>query len=66
LLINTVGAHMTTQPDDKPKKTGKLRLMPIPGKRQSFKKALESINKQFGGTLARLADYEAYEKSQRS
>jgi len=57
---------MTMQPKPTPKNTGKVRLMPIPGKRQSFKKALESINKQFGGTLARLAEYEAYENSQRS
>jgi hypothetical protein len=46
---------MTTQPKDKVAKGAKKRVMPIPGKRQSFKKALEETHKQFGETLARLA-----------
>jgi hypothetical protein len=46
---------MTMQPKPTPKNTGKVRLMPIPEKRQSFKKALEATNKQFAGALARLA-----------
>jgi len=33
----------------------KVRLLPIPEKRQSFKDALEATNKQFSETLARLA-----------
>ena len=37
----------------KPKK--KVRIMPIPSRRQNFKKALEATNKQFAETLARLA-----------
>ena len=57
---------MSMQPKDKAKKTGKVRLMPRPGKGKSLKEVLEAINKQYGGTLARLAEYEAYEKSQRS
>ena len=46
---------MTIQPKPTPKKTEKVRLMPIPGKGQSFKKALEATNKQFAEALARLA-----------
>jgi hypothetical protein len=46
---------MTMQPKDKPKNTGKVRLMPIPGKRRSLKEALESINRRFPETLSRLA-----------
>jgi hypothetical protein len=46
---------MTMQPKDKPEKSRKVRIMPIPAKRQSFKKALEATNKQYAETLARLA-----------
>ena len=46
---------MAMQSKNKPQKGGKVRLMPIPGKRQSLKEALEAINKQYGETLARLA-----------
>jgi hypothetical protein len=46
---------MTMQPKGKPEKGKKVRIMPIPEKRQSFRKALEATNKQYAETLARLA-----------
>jgi len=46
---------MTMQPKEKPKKGGKQRLMPLPGKRPSIKEALESINRRFPETLSKLA-----------
>jgi hypothetical protein len=33
----------------------KKKTLPKPGRRQSFKEALEGTNKQFAETLARLA-----------
>jgi hypothetical protein len=46
---------MTMQPKQKPKHGGKVRLMPIPGKRRPLKEALESINRRFPETLSKLA-----------
>lgn len=46
---------MATQHKSKAQKGEKRRVMPIPEKRQSFKKALEETHKQFSGTLAKLA-----------
>jgi hypothetical protein len=46
---------MSEQPKEKLKHGGKVRLMPIPGRRRSLKEAMESINRRFPKTLSKLA-----------
>ncbi len=47
-------------------KKAKRRILPIPGKRQSFKAALDATLKQYDWAFRKLAESEAEEKRKNS
>ena len=47
-------------------KKAKRKILPRPGKGQSFKAALEATNKQYAWTFKKLAEAEAEEKRKSS